>query len=198
MARQSGLFDPAPEDGAHKRIIADDAQGTIAYYTDVFTTAESSEIFSALRAELPWAHESRRMYDTIVEVPRLTAHYGDLSELPAPLQIVRERVETLLAITFRSIGVNLYRDGNDSVAWHNDDVSVYGPAPVIALASFGAMREMQLRRKANRRTLRLDLEPGSVLVMSGASQECWEHHIPKVARPLDPRISVALRTSAHG
>ena len=198
MSRQIGLFDAGPEGGSAPSVIADDAQGTIVYYPDVFSGAQSTGIFASLHAELPWRHESRRMYDAIVDVPRLTAHYGDLRALPAALQSVRERVEALLGVAFRSVGVNLYRDGNDSVAWHNDDISIYGLQPVIALASFGAAREMHLRRKADRRTRRWILEPGSVLVMSGASQEFWEHHIPKVARPLDARISVALRTSAHG
>ena len=40
------------------------------------------------------------------------------------------------------------------------------------------------------------LEPGSLLLMRGRSQLCWEHAIPKEKRPIGPRISVALRKAS--
>ncbi|MGH7757269.1 MAG: hypothetical protein ACREM8_13440 [Vulcanimicrobiaceae bacterium] len=41
------------------------------------------------------------------------------------------------------------------------------------------------------------LEPGSVLLMAGASQECWEHGIPKTRELVGPRISLAFRQRLH-
>jgi alkylated DNA repair dioxygenase AlkB len=90
--------------------------------------------------------------------------------------------------------VQYYRNGNDSVSWHNDHREELIELPTIALLSLGSTREMLVRSKARpRRTFSCDLEPGSLFVMSGRAQEFWEHHIPKVKRPIGPRISVALR-----
>jgi alkylated DNA repair dioxygenase AlkB len=44
-----------------------------------------------------------------------------------------------------------------------------------------------------RRVLHVDMVPGSVLVMSYATQLHYDHGIPKQATPSGPRISVALR-----
>ena len=41
--------------------------------------------------------------------------------------------------------------------------------------------------------LRIRLEPGSLLVMSHASQSTHEHGIPKTAEPVGARISLAFR-----
>ena len=41
--------------------------------------------------------------------------------------------------------------------------------------------------------LKLELEPGSVLVMSYATQLHYDHGIPKEKAPVGPRISLAFR-----
>jgi alkylated DNA repair dioxygenase AlkB len=133
------------------------------------------------------------MYDRTVDVPRLIARFAPGSERPAELQALQHRIERFLRTTFTSLSVQYYRDGQDSVAWHNDHREELIELPVIALLSLGATREMAIRSKRRpRRTFSIDLEAGSLLVMSGRAQEFWEHTIPKVARPIAPRISVAL------
>ena len=53
---------------------------------------------------------------------------------------------------------------------------------------------MTIRSKATpRRVLDLDLEPGSLLVMSYATQHAYDHGIPKTNDPVDVRISAAFR-----
>jgi alkylated DNA repair dioxygenase AlkB len=34
---------------------------------------------------------------------------------------------------------------------------------------------------------------GSLLVMSGLSQKCWEHRIPKIPHLGDPRVNLTFR-----
>jgi alkylated DNA repair dioxygenase AlkB len=95
---------------------------------------------------------------------------------------------------FTSIGLNLYRDGRDSVSPHNDHLNELRPGYPIALLSLGSTRRMTIRSKtAPRRNLDLDLEPGSLLVMSYATQRTYDHGIPKTHDPVDARISVAFR-----
>jgi len=192
MAQQLGFF----QDG--KRLIAATPAGKIVYFPAAFGPSESAALFEVLSREIPWSTETMHMYDRIVDVPRLVAWYGAQQELPPALVLVKERAEGALAVRFNAVSLNYYRDGNDSVAWHSDRNEQLTEDPIVALASFGATRSMLFRTKAPpRRQLRCDLEPGSLLAMCGDVQDHWEHHIPKVPRPTDARISVALRTKAE-
>jgi len=61
--------------------------------------------------------------------------------------------------------------------------------------SLGATRRFVLRNRSDRsRRLELDLVHGSLLVMRGATQERWQHQVPKTARPVGPRINLTFRT----
>jgi len=191
VARQVRLFD---RDEYAPLAIVDDESGRIVYYPAVFSVEESNSIFSQLSARTLWNQETMRMYDRLVTVPRLTAAYREMATLPDVLKVVRERVERSVCFEFNAVSLNYYRDAHDSVAWHNDHTEELIEGGAVALASFGATRQMLLRTKARpRKTCACDLEGGSVLLMSGATQQFWEHHIPKVNRPTAPRISVALR-----
>ena len=99
-----------------------------------------------------------------------------------------------MAITYTRIGMNLYRDGHDSVAMHGDKLHTVAAGHPITLVSLGAPRRMLIRaREGRRETLAVDLAPGSVLSMSHASQSTHEHGIPKTRRAQGPRISVVFR-----
>ena len=121
-----------------------------------------------------------------------------------PLRDAARRVEAALQAPFTHVGMNYYRDGDDSVAMHNDKLYSIVPGWPIALLSLGAARRMDIRAKpgeggAGRRpALRILLEPGSLLVMSHASQLHWEHGIPKTREPVGPRISLAFRVRPEG
>ena len=43
-------------------------------------------------------------------------------------------------VDFDSVGLNLYRDGRDSVAWHGDRIPRDLPEPLVATLSLGAQR----------------------------------------------------------
>jgi alkylated DNA repair dioxygenase AlkB len=193
VSQQLGLFAADA-----RNVIASDATGTIVYTPAVFTREESGRYFSALRDDIDWHADRRWMYDREVDTPRLIAYF-EAAPFPPVLETIRRRVEPLTGVTIERIGLNFYRDERDSVAWHNDRIAEYGTAPTIALVSFGATRRMLLRTKPSaprRRSLQIDLEPGSLLLMQGASQLYWEHSIPKERRPLGARISVALRKAS--
>lgn len=191
VAQQAGLF------AEESRIIARTPDGHIAYYPEVFTAAQARALFEDLLANIPWSNETMKMYDKIVDVPRLVAWYRDPDVLPQSLERIRTRVQERLGTAFNGVSLNYYRDGTDSVAWHSDHNEELIAHPTVALVSLGATRQMQLRTKTLPRIqARCDLEPGSLLTMVGDVQLHWEHHIPKVGRPTDPRISVALRTKA--
>lgn len=192
MSQQLGFF----QTGA--RVVVDDAGGSIVYYPAALTPEESARLFKDLRAIVPWRSERRMMYDREVDVPRLVARMPIDTSLPSSLAGIVPIVERLAGVRFTSIGMNLYRDGRDSVAPHNDHLSELVSGEPIALVSVGASRRMTIRSKAKpRRTFDLDLEPGSLLLMSYQTQRTYDHGIPKTNQDVGPRISLAFRVRPH-
>jgi len=181
-------------------VLADDGWGRITYTPRFVDAATARAWFSDLRVAVGWKAEWRQMYDREVDVPRLTAHFHlqgeDLARASAPAAI-REAAAHVIAKTgvpFNSVGLNLYRDGRDSVAPHNDHLDVLVEGFPIALLSLGATRRMTIRAKAPpRQAMHVDLEAGSVLTMSYATQLHYTHGVPKTAEPVGERISLAFR-----
>jgi alkylated DNA repair dioxygenase AlkB len=135
------------------------------------------------------------MYDRDVDVPRLVASYRLADkQLPAVLADAAARAADVTGTPFNSVGLNFYRDGRDSVAPHNDHLYEIIAGYPIALISLGATRLMTIRSKTRpRRVFDLDLEDGSLLLMSYETQLHYNHGIPKTRTVIGPRISVALR-----
>jgi alkylated DNA repair dioxygenase AlkB len=158
------------------------------------------ELFDELLESVDWGQRTRWMYTREVIEPRLTARLNVEAGrplVPAPLEQMRLAFNSRYGRCFDSVGMNLYRDGDDSVAWHRDKIPNTISEPVVALVSVGARRAFALRpltppRRA--RTLRFDLGAGDLLVTGGRTQRLWEHSVPKV-RSAGPRISLAFRHS---
>lgn len=186
---QLALFESGP------RLLVDDATGRIEYTPDFVDPATSARWFAGLRDEVPWQSERRRMYDRDVDVPRQHASYrlGDAA-LPAALREAARYVSKAVGAPFTGAGLNLYRDGRDSVAPHNDHLYEIVEGFPIALLTLGSTRRMTIRSKARpRRVLDVDLEPGSLLLMSYETQLNYDHGVPKTNDSVGERISVAFR-----
>lgn len=181
--------------------LTEDAEGGIRYWPDAADPDVAAGWFAQLHARTPWASERRPMYDRIVDVPRLLAAFR-LDAVPRELSALSEieaAVRGCIDAPFNAVGLNLYRHGNDSVAMHNDKLHTLAPGQPIAIVSLGAARRMDIRAKAApRRTLRIVLEPGSLLAMSYASQLAYEHGIAKTREAVGPRISVVYRVRPPG
>ena len=137
------------------------------------------------------------MYEREVDVPRMIAHFRldpAAGSLPDAIRETSRWVVDKLGVPFNSVGLNLYRDGRDSVAPHNDHLDEIRPGFPIALVSLGDTRRMTIRAKAApRRVIHVDLEPGSLLVMEYETQLHYTHAVAKTAAPVGPRISLAFR-----
>jgi alkylated DNA repair dioxygenase AlkB len=178
-----------------RRVVLDDATGRIDYIPDFIDFDLARAWFDELRASVEWRSERRMMYDREVDVPRLVASFRlGADDVPPPLVEAARRVGEETGAPFNRVGLNLYRDRHDSVAPHNDHTDEIAAGEPIALVSLGATRRMTIRGKvAPKRRLDLDLEPGSLLVMSYATQTHYDHGIPKTNETVGERISLALR-----
>ncbi|HVL03901.1 MAG TPA: alpha-ketoglutarate-dependent dioxygenase AlkB [Acidimicrobiales bacterium] len=159
--------------------------------------AGADEVFAQLLATVPWAQHERHMYSGKVAEPRLRASWrlgGDAERIPPVVEEMAAVLRRRYDRPFDTVGLNLYRHGGDSVAWHGDRIPAEVVDPVVALVSVGEPRRLLLRPRGGGRSRSYQFGGGDLLVMGGTCQRTWEHTIPKVARA-GPRISLAFR---HG
>jgi alkylated DNA repair dioxygenase AlkB len=185
----SSLFGPGPQ------LLLDDASGRIEYRPGALDAATADAWFATLQRDIPWRSERRLMYERELDVPRLMASYRLADPaLPATVRDAAALASEAFGVAFNAVGLNLYRDADDSVAPHNDRLGDLVEGHPIVLLSLGAARRMEIRAKRPpRRLLRLELEPGSLLLMDYATQLHYDHGIPKEKAPVGPRISLAFR-----
>jgi alkylated DNA repair dioxygenase AlkB len=192
---QLSLFETAD------RVLTDDERGRITYTPRFLDLSTSSEWFVELREVVNWRAERRMMYEREVDVPRLVGQYRldeELAGVPESILDAARRVTEQLNVPFNSVGLNLYRDGRDSVAPHNDHLNELVKGFPIALISLGATRRMTIRAKAEpKRVIHVDLEAGSLFVMDYATQLHYTHAVPKTGEAVGERISLAFRVRRH-
>jgi alkylated DNA repair dioxygenase AlkB len=159
----------------------------------------SDSVLEQLLDQVPWVAERRRMYDRVVDVPRLISWYDGGDPLPHPvLADARAALSAYyapeLGEPFVTAGMCLYRDGRDSVAWHGDTIGRSATEDtLVAIVSFGSPRSLALRPRGGGASRSFALGHGDLLVMGGSCQRTWEHAVPKTARAVSPRISVQFR-----
>jgi alkylated DNA repair dioxygenase AlkB len=174
----------------------------------LFDAHTAAAMLDGLVGELDWEQQHFTIYGRTRPMPRLIAMYGPVGyrysgvvhpprALPARLERVRWRVEAATGRRFNSVLANLYRDGRDSVGWHRDSDYAHGGQPDIASVSFGATRRFDLRDETGARAS-LDLEAGSLLVLTGEAVTRWAHRIAKTSRPVGPRVNLTFRHMVAG
>jgi len=178
--------------------------GELALLAQLPLPLSNAEVFARLLLETAWRQESVVVYGKRHPQPRLTAWYGEagyaysgLRLAPMPmtplLELLRSAVEAATGQRYNSVLLNYYRDGADSMGMHSDDEPELGSAPAIASLSYGATRSFILRHKRHKRTLKLDLEDGNLLLMAGAMQKNWLHGINKTSRQTGARVNLTFR-----
>jgi alkylated DNA repair dioxygenase AlkB len=133
------------------------------------------------------------MYDRTVDDPRLS-HWYRAGDAPPHdvLSHVRTALERRYGVTLGSVGLNYYRDGSDSVAFHRDRELRALDDTLVAIVTLGARRPFLVRPVGGGRSRDFAPASGDLLVMGGACQQRWEHGVPKVAHA-GPRLSMTWR-----
>ena len=180
----------------------------VLYDPAFLSVGESQELFQHLLEDIHWEQDEIMMFGKKVLQPRKHAWYGDeglsytysglemkARAWTAPLQAIKDKIETAYSSSYNSVLLNLYRDGKDSMGWHSDDEKELGKDPVIASLSLGQIRRFHLKHKQKKEieTLRLDLDNGSLLIMAGSTQHFWKHQISRTAKEVQPRINLTFR-----
>ena len=141
-------------------LLGDDERGRVTYRPRFVEVRIAEAWFAELRHGVTWRSERRMMYDREVDVPRLMGHFRldpVPDAAPAAVHEAARLVIDNLGVPFNSVGLNLYRDGRDSVAPHNDHLNEIGEGFPIALVSLGATRRMTIRDVAHHLDVGWDL-----------------------------------------
>jgi len=151
-----------------------------------------SQLFQELLQSTSWRTSEERMYDRVVKVPRLFAVLpGDGPGHPL-IEHMRVALSSRYREEFSRVSLALYRDGNDSVAWHGDRVARRLPDARVATVSLGAPRRFLLRPYGGGPSFAYNLGWGDLLVMGGSCQRTWQHCVPKL-KHAEPRIALMFR-----
>lgn len=144
---------------------------------------------------VPLSTGRRPMYDNMVDVPRLSSHLP--TDVVGAASPVIGDIAAMLGARYRKaftrVGINLYRNERDSVAWHADKIGRVMHQPVIGLVSLGAARPFLLRPLGGGKSRKFVLGSGDLLVMGGNCQHRFEHAVPKQTHPTAPRLSITFR-----
>jgi alkylated DNA repair dioxygenase AlkB len=180
--------------------------GSAQLFPHFLSALDANECFSALMSEVPWEEHHLVLFGKKVPEPRRSAWIADNNihytysgvERTAhawtpTLAKVREALVLQTGHRFNSALANLYRDGNDAMGWHSDDEPCNGPEPVIASVSFGAERRFDFRHRLSKEKTSVILPHGSLLLMSGLSQHCWQHSIARSKKVTSSRINLTFR-----
>jgi alkylated DNA repair dioxygenase AlkB len=181
--------------------------GAADYYGMALSAAEAQLYLDRLMTHIEWRNDEAVIFGRHIITKRKVAWYGDgnyayaysgktrqaLSWTP-DLLTLKARVETLTGKTFNSCLLNLYHTGEEGMAWHSDDEKTLEKDGAIASLSLGAERKFSFRHRKTGQTFSMQLEPGSLLVMHGVTQDHWLHSLPKMKKVINPRINLTFRT----
>lgn len=92
---------------------------------------------------------------------------------------------------YNSILINKYKNGSCFIPRHRDNPSSFGKTPTIALISIGCPREFVIKNSNTRYSYTLG--DNSLLIMAGASQQCYTHELLEDPTISDCRYSLSFR-----
>jgi alkylated DNA repair dioxygenase AlkB len=149
-------------------------------------------LFEVLAATTRFRTMQEKMYERVVDAPRLVASLpGDGPGHPL-IGRIQETLGARYGEAFPRVSLALYRDGRDSVAWHGDRVARRMNTAHVATVSLGEPRKFLLRPYGGGASIALTLGWGDLLVMGGTCQRTWQHSVPKTSRA-GPRIALMFR-----
>ena len=182
--------------------------GADLLYDQQFISADQADtLLDQLISQIQWQQAELKIFGRNVLTPRLTCWMGDadasyvysnthFEPLPwiMPVLEIKQRIENITGQTFNSVLLNYYRDGQDAMGWHCDDESELGMQPTIASLSLGSERRFLLRRKdKSEKSLAIELNHGSLLLMQGDTQKNFQHALPRTAKKISARINLTFR-----
>ncbi|MDN3724940.1 alpha-ketoglutarate-dependent dioxygenase AlkB [Aequorivita sp. SDUM287046] len=181
--------------------------GIVNYFGRIFSEEKANNYYKILLRTIDWKNDEAIIFGKKIITKRKAAWYGDrdfeytyskvtkkaLPWTPELLEI-KKIVEEKSCETFNSCLLNLYHSGEEGMAWHSDAEKDLKKNAAIGSVSFGAERKFAFKHKKTKETISLNLEHGSLLIMTGTTQTHWLHRLPPTTKVQTPRINLTFRS----
>ena len=184
--------------------------GLVFYYGKIMPESLADYYFSRLLQGIEWKNDEAILFGKKHVTKRKAAWYGDapfaytysrVTKIALPwtqdLLVIKALAESVTGQQYNACLLNLYHDGLEGMAWHSDDEKDLAKNGSIASLSLGAARPFGFKHKKEPIKVMLQLEHGSLLEMTGATQTHWLHRLPPSKRVLEPRINLTFRQMAQ-
>ncbi|WP_417360155.1 alpha-ketoglutarate-dependent dioxygenase AlkB family protein [Galbibacter sp.] len=182
-------------------------QGIVNYYGLIMDATKAAHFYRILMDTISWQNDRAIIFGKLIITKREVAWYADQpfsysysnttkTALPWTKELLelKSLVESYTNESFNSCLLNLYHDGNQSMAWHSDAEKDLKENGAIASLSLGAQRKFAFKHKTTKETRAIHLPSGSLLVMKGETQRHWLHRLPPTKKINQPRINLTFRT----
>lgn len=180
--------------------------GLVEYHGTIMNRPDADRYLELLLTEIEWRHDEAVIFGKRILTKRKVAWYADEAfsytysnttktaiEWSPLLLDLKLLVEEVSGETFNSCLLNLYRSGDEGMAWHSDSERDLLKDGTIGSLSLGAERKFSFKHKKTKMMVSQPLEPGSLLVMKGTTQTHWLHSIPKTKTVTIPRVNLTFR-----
>jgi len=153
-----------------------------------------SGLFDSLKSNVDW---DERMS------ARKTASFGkayNYSQISYPYQEFTNELKSIVDLIKNTLNfepnnclINYYLDGKSKMGFHSDQTDILYEGTGVAIVSIGETRTLRFRNIADKTIIKnYDLPSGSLIYMTNALQEEWQHAIPK-SDTTNGRMSLTFR-----
>ncbi|MEM9859554.1 MAG: alpha-ketoglutarate-dependent dioxygenase AlkB [Bacteroidota bacterium] len=180
--------------------------GEVYYHGKIFTNEQTHNYAKSLFDNVAWVNDEAYIFGKHIITKRKVAWYADkaLSYTYSnttktallwtdELKKLKAHVENTAKTAYNSCLLNLYHSGEEGMSWHSDGEKELVRHGSIGSVSFGAERKFSFKHKGTKETVSLLLEPGSLLIMKGTTQDHWLHRLPPTKKVHTPRINLTFR-----
>ncbi|WBU90937.1 alpha-ketoglutarate-dependent dioxygenase AlkB family protein [Cellulophaga omnivescoria] len=181
--------------------------GEVYYYGPILSISKAQEYYNYLFNNIQWENDKAVIFGKTITTKRKVAWYATnpfsytyskitKTALPWTKELLelKKLVEEKTGETFNSCLLNLYHSGEEGMAWHSDGEKDLKENGAIGSLSFGAERKFSFKHKESKQKIDINLDRGSLLVMTGATQKNWLHRLPPTKKVSTPRINLTFRT----
>jgi alkylated DNA repair dioxygenase AlkB len=181
--------------------------GTVNYFGKIIEKSAADNYFEILVKTINWKNDEAVIYGKKLITKRKVAWYGErefeytysnttkkAQPFNKELLELKYLAEQVCGETFNSCLLNLYHNGDETMAWHSDAEKDLKKNGAIGSLSFGAERKFAFKHKRTGEKISVLLEHGSLLVMKDQTQTFWLHRLPPTTKVKTPRINLTFRT----
>ncbi|VBB17651.1 2OG-FeII oxygenase superfamily protein [Yasminevirus sp. GU-2018] len=174
---------------------------------------EKDQVFAKILQEVDFQQMFNFFNNTVEAIPRMISAQTDktssrtliyrmpgCNESNIPTTNWTDTVKSVVEKGSNEIGqplnhcvVTLFRNENDSLAFHQDKELDLKDNSLIVSISFGDPRPIVFEEIDGKRSIRIMLQPGSILVFGPKTNSRFRHAIPKLTEKVGPRISLSAR-----